>query len=281
MNHTSAGQPPERDTLTRSAPNSYTLLVWNDSSDATFQFTRQDLSSDALSCPEATSTALGGPATTGSISTAAQVRCYTVTAGPGDRYFLQPRSPSLYVQNILIEDNGQAFSCIRACLTDAESTTRRYRFVLAAATAGTALPYQLDTWAVMIGGVLSPSCEKVPSVAYGLGPLTGTMTDEHPGRCLLTQVGTRDSYQVTTSNADGTAAQAGGYIVDPIDSVSTMYSLNGCGPCQPATNERVPTWVSAGGGVVDRAAFGAPSQLNGGDQLLLMRTTAVGVDVTM
>ncbi len=45
--------------------------------------------------------------------------------------------------------------------------------------------------------------------------------------------------------------------------------------------ERVPTWIPAGRCAVDKQVVGAPSQLNDDDQLLLMRTTMVGVDVTM
>lgn len=217
----------------------YTVLIWSQGRDATFRLARRDLAVDSLTCPAVTSTALGGPATAASISTAANVRCYSFAAAPGDRYFVALRSPSPFAKMMWVQDNGATFcSETGPCVTTALPTKRTYRVVVWAAIAGSSVPFQLDTWAVTAGSTLSPRCEPVPSIAYGLGPLTGTMTDEQSGRCLLAPVGTSDDYRVTITNADGTATpQPAAYIFSPGYQADGSFRLGPCtSSCQPTTS---------------------------------------------
>ena len=227
-------------TMCHLAPaTAYTVLIWNQGRDATFRLARRDLSAGSLTCPAVASTEVGGPATAASISTAAGVRCYSFTAAPGDRYFVALRSPSPFAEMMWVQDSGSTF-CYGTgpCVTNSLPARRTYRVVVWAATAGTSVPFQLDTWAVTAGGALSPRCEPVPSVAYGLGPLTGTMTDGQTGRCLLAQVGTSDDYRVTIANADGTAApQPAAYIFGPDYRADGSFRLGPCtSSCQPSTS---------------------------------------------
>jgi hypothetical protein len=120
---------------------------------------------------------------------------------------------------------------------------RTYRVVVWARTTGTDVPFRLDTWAVTTEGAPAPNCEPVPSLTYGLGPLTGTMTDELTGRCLLAPIGTSDRYRVTITNADGTppaeALPPAAYIFDPDYTENNSFSVGSCAgaaDCRPNTS---------------------------------------------
>jgi hypothetical protein len=217
----------------------YTVLIVGQGLDATFRLARRDIAVDALTCPDVTSTVVGGPSTAGRISAPANVRCYTATADPGDRYFMTLRSPSPSAHMMWVGDNdGYSCSGVRACISYGFETARRYRFLVWAATAGVEVPFRLDTWKILTAGHLAPGCEAIPSIAYGPGPLTGTMSDEQSGRCLSTQVGTSDTVRVAVTNPDGTAnVNPATYVFDAFPPPDSAFAFLSCTvSCRPMSD---------------------------------------------
>jgi hypothetical protein len=209
----------------------YTVVVWGAAVPATFQLSQRDITPASLTCQPLAVTEIGGPATAGTIGSAADVRCYDFTAPPGDRDAVVIRSPGGQVKLDWVNANG-SFYCQGwggLCTTDGESTERHYRIVVwAAATDPTS--FQIDAWALAHGGVTSARCHRLPSVAYGSPPVTVTLNDQYTAQCLVAPVGIEDRFQVPVTAPDPATVAPAVYVFAPSAPNGQWYAA----PCPAA-----------------------------------------------
>ncbi|WP_030440059.1 hypothetical protein [Actinoplanes subtropicus] len=212
----------------------YTVAVWADAAPATFRLALRDITAGSLTCQPLTVTDIGGPATAGTITTASDVRCYDldVPAGVGD--LVNIRSAGSKARMTWLTP-GSGYYCQAswyACTTDSGPTDRRYRVVVWAAAADP-LPYRLDVWKITTGGVVSPSCERLPSVAYGSDTFNVALSDQQTARCVVAPVGSDDRYQLSATGVDPAAAQPNGYVFAALGANTMSFALPCPTNCSP------------------------------------------------
>lgn len=119
-----------------------------------------------------------------------------------------------------------------ACTTDSGPTDRRYRVVVWAPAADP-LPYRLDAWKITADGVVSPSCARLPSVAYGSDAFDVALSDLQTARCVVAPVGSADRYQLSATGVDPAAAQPTAYVFAALGANTMSHALpcpTGCYP---------------------------------------------------
>jgi hypothetical protein len=209
----------------------YTVAVWGEAVPATFRLSLRDITAGSLTCQPLAVTDVGGPATAGTISTASDVRCYDldVPANVGD--LINIRSPGTKAEMAWLTPNG-GYYCQASwypCTTDSGPTDRRYRVVVWAPVAGP-LPYRLDAWKITTGGVVTPSCARLPSVAYGSDVFDVALSDQQTARCVVAPVGLVDRYQLAATGVDPAVAQPTAYVFAALGANTMSYAL----PCPTA-----------------------------------------------
>ena len=212
----------------------YTVAVWADAAPATFRLALRDITAGSLTCQPLTVTDIGGPATAGTISTASDVRCYDldVPAGVGD--LVNIRSAGGKARMTWLKPGGGYYcqASFYACTTDSGPTDRRYRVVVWAGAADP-LPYRLDVWKIAAGGVVSPSCERLPSVAYGSDTFDVALSDQQTARCVVAPVGSADRYQLSATGVDPAIPQPAAYVFAAPTPNTMSFALPCPAGCDP------------------------------------------------
>ena len=202
----------------RLAAGAATILVEGGSATGTFAFTRQDVSGTATGCTTITSTSVGTPSLTATLSSSADLRCYQVTANPADRLMVDTRDEDNVSRAVVLGPDGEDAGCayyVSACSVTGKS---KYQVLVRSLAAGST-PYELDVWKVWSAGKPPAECAQVPSAGYGFGPYTGTLTRQKPALCVVAPASYYDDLTIDVSNP-----------VDPEDAFlwdSGMYAVNG------------------------------------------------------
>ncbi|GAA3336889.1 hypothetical protein GCM10020358_11170 [Amorphoplanes nipponensis] len=195
-----------------------TVLVEGSTATGTYRFSRKDVTSNATGCQQVTSTVVGGPSLTGTLSSRADLRCYQVAAAATDRIAIDTRDQDNVSRTIILDPDGKTTSCagyVSACAVTGK--TKYQVLVWSLGTGSTA--YQLDVWKVWSGGKPPAECAPVPSAAYGFGPYTGTLSSSKPAMCVVAPATYYDDLDIDVSNP-----------VDPDDAYfwdAGMYAVTG------------------------------------------------------
>ncbi len=193
-----------------------TVLVEGTAASGTYAFERHDVTGTAAGCRTITDTKVGAPAIPGTLASAGDVHCYKVTAPQGDRLAIDSRDPAKQTRAIVLDAAGADQGC--AGLVSGCSVTGKpaYQVLVLGSGAGSTA-YELDTWNVWTAGKPPAECTVVPSVAYGFGPYTGTLTTSKPAACFTTMRSMYDDMSVDVTNPvnpdDGYFWDAGVYAV--------------------------------------------------------------------
>ncbi|WP_329381016.1 hypothetical protein OG625_16385 [Streptomyces sp. NBC_01351] len=204
--HPAPGQQLRTDGLTScsfTAGKAYTVLLQGQDEERSHTLVRRDVTATAKGCTASAATAIGAPATTGTSGRIGNLRCHRVTtAAATDRLHINPRDAHNGT-NVLVMDNNGGISCHQRTWACTTTGSTGYQVVTQVPeNYGLAASYSLDAWRIATAAGPAPECPRIGSVAYGYGPLTGTLDGQRTGVCAVLPSVSGDQFRlVSTSTA--------------------------------------------------------------------------------
>ncbi|MGW0750308.1 hypothetical protein ACWD3L_12700, partial [Streptomyces sp. NPDC002587] len=207
--HPAPGQQIRTDSLTScsfTAGKAYTVLVRGQDAPRTHTLDRRDVTATARGCTVSAATAVGAPAITGKPGQIGALRCHRITTDAAtDRLHINPRDEHDST-HVLVMDNNGGISCYQRTSTCTPTGSTGYQVVTQVPENYT-LPagYRLDAWRIATAAGPAPECTRVGSVAYGYGPLTGTLNEQRTGVCAVLPSVSGDQFraEITSTDTDG------------------------------------------------------------------------------
>ncbi|MFJ9741435.1 hypothetical protein [Streptomyces sp. NPDC101166] len=177
----------------RDAPGSYTLA-------------RRDVTATAKGCAANPATPVDGPSSGAALGAAGVLSCRQVTTGAADDVLhLNVRDP-LGTANILAYDaQGDGVATCgyrnRSCAVTGSTVYQVVVYVPPHLKA--AGSYRFDALRIGTPAGPAPECTKVPNIAYGYGPITGRLDEQHTAVCLALPTAARDRFDLTVADTAG------------------------------------------------------------------------------
>ncbi|MEU8521368.1 hypothetical protein AB0C49_17570, partial [Streptomyces sp. NPDC048577] len=182
----------------------YTVLVEGQDQAATHTVEHHDVTSSAEGCAATAATAVGAPAVAGASGANGTLRCHRITTdAESDRLLLDARDVKNSTHILVTKAGGEIACYLQAseCLTEGSTS---YQVVTQVPQDWT-LPdgYRLDAWRVATAAGPAPECTRAGSVAYGYGPVTGTLSEERTGMCAVLPTIAGDRFLQSITSTDG------------------------------------------------------------------------------
>ncbi|MFD5403731.1 Tat pathway signal protein [Streptomyces griseorubiginosus] len=216
----------------------HTVLVTGRDMAATYTLARRDVTASASSagCVKTAAAKAGGPSVTGVAGEPGTLTCHQVTTdAAADALHLDVRD-ALGTANLAVFGGDGGSECAfrnRSCAVTG-STTHQV-VVQTPVTLKAAPEYHLDALRVATADGPAPECTRVPSVAYGYGPVTGTLDEQHSAVCAVLPTAGFDRFDMEITDTTGATTTA----------VPALYNKswnNGCSLYIPSG------WQCAAGG---------------------------------
>ncbi|MDT0485099.1 Tat pathway signal protein [Streptomyces doebereineriae] len=216
----------------------HTVLVTGRDLAAAYTLARRDVTASAASagCVKTAATKVGGPSVTGAAGEPGTLTCHQVTTdAAADALHLDVRD-ALGTANLAVFGGDGGSECSfrnRSCAVTG-STTHQV-VVQTPVTLKAAPEYHLDALRVAAADGPAPECTRVPSVAYGYGPVTGTLDERHSAVCAVLPTAGFDRFDMEITDTTGATTTA----------VPALYNKswsNGCSLSTPSG------WQCAAGG---------------------------------
>ncbi|MFE6668426.1 hypothetical protein ACFVFH_33315, partial [Streptomyces sp. NPDC057697] len=186
----------------------HTVLVTGRDTAADYTLTRRDVTATAKGCAANPATKPGGPSTGGTMGAPGELRCRQVTtADARDTLHINVRDELGAANAVVYGADGTAL-CNRNQACAVTGSTHYQVLVTVPATLKAPGSYRFD--ALRIAGPDGPAaeCEKVASVAYGYGPITGTLDEQHTAVCAALPTAYRDRFDMAISDTTGATETA-------------------------------------------------------------------------
>ncbi|MET9960290.1 Tat pathway signal protein, partial [Streptomyces sp. NPDC006326] len=208
--HPAPGQQLRTDGLTScsfTAGKAYTVLLQGQDAPRSHTLDRRDVTGTAKGCALSAATAVGAPATTGASGQNGTLRCHRITtAAAADRLRVNARDAQDST-HILVMDGAGALACHQQTWACTVTGSTGYQ-VVTQVPQDWSLPasYRLDAWRIATAAGPAPECTRAGSVAYGYGPLTGTLSEDHTGVCAVLPSVSGDLFRAEVTATDGGAS---------------------------------------------------------------------------
>ncbi|MEU9333864.1 Tat pathway signal protein [Streptomyces sp. NPDC048290] len=216
----------------------HTVLVTGREQTASYTLTRRDVTATASSAGCATSAAakVGGPSLAGTSGGPGTLRCHRITTGAAtDVLHLNARDAQGTANLVVFDADGEADCSWRNRSCSVTGSTSYQVLVQTPATLPAAPAYRLDALRIGTASGPAPECVRVPSVAYGYGPITGTLDESRTAVCAVLPTAGFDRFDLDVTDTTGATATA----------VPALYNTAWNNGCQ----EYIPTgWQCAAGG---------------------------------
>ncbi|MGR4884626.1 hypothetical protein ACIPUC_35180 [Streptomyces sp. LARHCF249] len=186
------------------AGKAYTVLLEGQDAARSHTLVRRDVTATAKGCAASAATAVGAPATTGTSGQNGTLRCHRITtAAAADRLLVNPRDAHDST-HMLVMDNTGGISCHQKTWACTPTGSTGYQ-VVTHVPENWSLPasYRLDAWRIATAAGHAPECTRAGSIAYGYGPLTGTLSAERTGVCAVLPSVSGDRFRVGITATDG------------------------------------------------------------------------------
>lgn len=192
----------------------HTVLVTGRDQAADYTLTRRDVTSTAPSagCAKTPAAKVGGPSVKGAYGDPGTLRCHQVTTDAATDVLHVDVRDARGTANIAVFGGNGEPECSyrnRACAVTGGST---HQVLVQVPTHLKAAPeYRLDALRVATAEGPAPECAKVPSVAYGYGPVTGRLDESRTAVCAVLPTAGGDHFEseiTDTTGATDTAVPA-------------------------------------------------------------------------
>ncbi|MFD7070403.1 hypothetical protein ACFV97_24570 [Streptomyces sp. NPDC059913] len=231
----------------------HTVLVIGRDAASEYVVTRRDVTATAKGCAANPATRPGGASTEGTLGAPGELRCRQVTTGDTeDVLHIDARDAQGTATVALFGDQGQGSGAVssgprctgdRACAVTGSTHYQAVVHVPAAKKA--ADTYRFD--AIRIAGADGPAaeCDQVKSIAYGYGPITGTLDEQHATVCAALPTVYSDRFPMEISDTTGATETAVPALHDPsLDngcSYSTLTKSYECRVIESYSRELTPS----------------------------------------
>ncbi|WUX49007.1 hypothetical protein OG769_20635 [Streptomyces sp. NBC_01435] len=222
----------------------HTVLVTGRDTPAGYTLARRDVTATAKGCTANPATKPGGPSTVGTMGAPGELRCRQVTtADAKDTLHIDVRDP-LGAANIVVYGADGTGLCNKNRACAVTGSTRYQVMVTVPTTLKAPDSYRFD--ALRIAGADGPAaeCEKVASVAYGYGPITGTLDEQHTAVCAALPTGYSDRFKMEISDTTGATDTAVPALYDPSLDNGCVYGTPGgysCSVMEQYSRELTPS----------------------------------------
>ncbi|MFF2011716.1 hypothetical protein ACFVWY_21910 [Streptomyces sp. NPDC058195] len=224
----------------------HTVLVTGRDTPAEYVVTRRDITASAEGCAANPATEPGGASAEGTLGAPGELRCRQVTtADARDVLHINARD-ALGTANVAVYgDDGTGGGRCETGQACAVTGSTSYRAVVSVPPAKqTADTYRFD--AVRIAGADGPAaaCDRAQSVAYGYGPVTGTLDEQHSTVCAALPTVYSDRFTMDISDTAGAADTAVPALYDPSLDNGCSYSVtkgHECRVIESYSREQTPS----------------------------------------
>ncbi|MER5357747.1 hypothetical protein [Streptomyces sp. NPDC002785] len=210
----------------------HTVLVTGRNTPGEYVLTRRDVTATAKGCTANPATKPGGPSTGGTMGAPGELRCRQVTTTDAkDTLHINVRDP-LGTANVVVNGDGGAPLCEKNQACAVTGSTHYQVVVTVPPTLKAADSYRFD--ALRIAGPEGPAaeCEKVASIAYGYGPVTGTLDEQHTAVCAALPTVYSDRFKMEIGDTTGATDTAVPALYDPSLDNGCTYSTSGGYACR-------------------------------------------------
>ncbi|MFG3529726.1 hypothetical protein ACGF8B_23675 [Streptomyces sp. NPDC047917] len=204
----------------------HTVLVTGRDTAADYTLTRRDVTATAKGCVANPATKPGGPSTGGTMGAPGELRCRQVTtADARDTVHINVRD-ELGAANAVVYGADGTELCNRNQACAVTGSTHYQVLVTVPPTLKAPGSYRFD--ALRIAGPDGPAaeCEKAASIAYGYGPVTGTLDEQHTAVCAALPTAYSDRFTMKISDTEGAADTAVPALYDPSLDNGCTYSAS-------------------------------------------------------
>lgn len=182
----------------------HTVLVTGSDKASDYTLTRRDVTATAASagCTSAPASKAGGPSVTSSYAGPGTLSCRQITTGaPTDVIHVFVRdSLGTTIKRVLNSDGTSVCPFSSAPCAVTGSTTYQV-LTQVRTTSKAAAEYHLDALRIATADGPAAECTRVPSVAYGYGPVTGTLDEQHTAVCAALPTGHFDRFDMESTEA--------------------------------------------------------------------------------
>ncbi|MGW2701104.1 Tat pathway signal protein [Streptomyces sp. NPDC001340] len=189
----------------------HTVLVTGRDQAAAYTLTRRDVTAtaDSAGCTRTAAAQVGGASVKGTYGAPGTLNCAQVTTDAAtDVLHVDVRDP-LGTANIAVLGGDGSTECSfrnRSCAVTG-STTHQV-LVQTPANLKASPEYHLDALRIATADGPAPECTKVPSVAFGYGPVTGTLDESHTAVCAALPTGGFDRFDFDVTDTTGATTTA-------------------------------------------------------------------------
>ncbi|MET8689774.1 Tat pathway signal protein [Streptomyces sp. NPDC004732] len=207
----------------------HTVLITGSDQAAEYTLTRRDVTSTASSagCTKVPAGKVGGPSVKGTSGAPGTLGCHQVTTSAAtDVVHLNVRDALGAADMYVFDGDGKGECDSRAQACAATGSTTHQVLVQTPSNRATAPQYRLDALRIATADGPAAECTKVPSVAFGYGPVTGTLDETHTATCATLPTSRNDHFDVEISDTTGATEEA----------VPALYNSawkNGCSRAVP------------------------------------------------
>ncbi|MFD0341682.1 hypothetical protein ACFVH0_23900 [Streptomyces sp. NPDC127117] len=222
----------------------HTVLVTGRDAPAEYVLARRDVTTTAKGCTANPATKPGGPSAGGTPGAPGELRCRQVTtADAEDVLHIDVRDPNGTADAVVYGSDGNAL-CNKNQACAVTGSTHYQVLVTVPATLKAPDSYRFD--ALRIAGPDGPAaeCEKVASIAYGYGPVTGNLDEEHTAVCAALPTAYSDRFKMEISDTTGATDTAVPALYDPsLDNGCTYATPGGysCSVIESYSRELTPS----------------------------------------
>ncbi|MFE6399175.1 Tat pathway signal protein [Streptomyces alboflavus] len=184
---------------------SHTVLVTGRDQAADYTLTRRDVTStaSAAGCAKTPATKVGGPSVKGTYGAPGTLRCHQVTTPEATDVLHVNVRDALGTANVTVLGGNDEIDCSRLGPCAATGSTTHQVLVQVPPHLKAAPEYRLDALRVATAGGPAPECAKVPSVAYGYGPITGKLDESRTAVCAVLPTIGGDHFESEITDATG------------------------------------------------------------------------------
>ncbi|MEU5775007.1 Tat pathway signal protein [Streptomyces venezuelae] len=207
----------------------HTVLVTGRDQAAEYTLTRRDVTSTASTagCAKTSAGKVGGPSIKGTSGAPGALGCHQITMSEAtDVVHLNVRDALGTADMYVLDGEGKSECDLRARACAATGSTTHQVLVQTPVGREAAPQYRLDALRIATAEGPAAECTKVPSVAYGYGPVTGTLDESHTATCAVLPTGRNDHFEAEISDTAGATEEA----------VPALYNSawkNGCSGVDP------------------------------------------------
>ncbi|MEU0970593.1 Tat pathway signal protein [Streptomyces sp. NPDC005917] len=189
----------------------HTVLVTGRDKAATYTLTRRDVTATAASagCTKTAAAKIGGPSAKGSYGAPGTIDCVQVTTPAATDVVHVNVRDALGTANIaVIGGDGKSECSYRNSPCAVTGSTTHQVLLQTPADLKASPEYHLDALRIATADGPAPECTRVPSVAYGYGPITGALDEAHSAVCAVLPTAGLDRFSASIKDTTGATATA-------------------------------------------------------------------------